>query len=152
MKNEKPQSIYLLIILLFSLVIILSYWGYFAFTILVQIPSWEGELSLDTVSIFYWIFFLGSFVWFGSSALFLFLIYGIIKEKRWSWTMIYILTTFGIIVFIIMLIGFFVVTFLFKTLFSILGLSTVIIGLLLLIYSVYLITRVKVKQYFLNKR
>jgi hypothetical protein len=145
---KKPTNIYILVLLHLSLSVIFIAWGHYATIYLSQIPSWQDELSLEFIGFLYWVVFIGTLVWLGTSLLFMGLSYGLYKQRHRAWTISMILTTLGLVVFSIMLLGFIVTSLMFKDTFSITGLITDILALLIDISIVYLLTRPSTKQYF----
>jgi hypothetical protein len=76
--------------------------------------------------------------------------YGFYKKYKWALTTTLILTTLSVVVYLIMLISFIVVLIKFQEIFSITGIITTVIALLINLVIVFLITRPATKKYFLT--
>jgi hypothetical protein len=137
--------------LLILLLVIFLIWGQYALNILVEIPEWVNEptgFEAPWVANLYWMFLIGTILWFGSAALMLLISYGLYKRKSWAWTTAMILNSLCLFVFSIMLAAFIVAVLIFQDIFSITGIVTTVLALLIDIGIVYLLTRKDVKAQY----
>ena len=146
--KTRPRSLYLSVILFILLAVIFGYWGYFAIDTLIQLPSLTGDLPLKIISSLYWFYLIGTLIWIGNAGLSSILAYGLFKRLNWAYTTALIFTTLVIAALTIMLIGFMVGLVKFQDMFSIIGIVTNIIALLIDLIIVFLITRPSMKLFF----
>jgi hypothetical protein len=149
--GEKPKSVYYLVLLLITLFLMFVIWGWYAEAILVNIPSWTTgvcQLEPSFAANLYWIFLIGTILWFGSAGLMLIIAYGLIKKKHWAWTTAMIINSLCLFAFGIMLAAFMVAVLIFQDLFSITGIVTSVLALIVDIAIVYLLTRNETKKYY----
>jgi len=145
--EKPPRVIIIIILLLIALSSILTIWGHFAGSILIQIPGWQYDMETPFAATIFWVFLIGTIVFLGSSVLMLILIYGIIKRTRWVWTVLIILNSLALFVFGVMLAAFIVTVLIFKDIFSVTGIETSVLALLTDILIIYFLMKPEVKDY-----
>jgi len=144
--NKKAKNVYILASLWFLLCVIFLNWGYYSLVTVLQIPDWREVSSL--LPILYFSFLISTIVWFVFACLFLIFSYGTLKGKSWVWTTGIIISTIFIVVFVLMLASFMATALLFLDWFSVYGLTTVVISLLIDLGILYFLTRPSIKIYF----
>ena len=149
---KRPIHAYLLVILYCSLSAIFLIWSAYAYSIFIQVPSWVATENINFVSFSYWIYLIGTVVWFGFAVFFMVLLYGMFKKLGWAWTTSLILTTLKMVIYSIMVITFMIVLVKYQSIFSVVGVITSTFALLIDICIVFLLTRPITKQYFNAKK
>lgn len=146
--NEKPISVYVLIVLWLLLSAIFIAWTSFSLSLVLSIPSWKYA----SLEVLYPMLYFGSLVsmitWFVFALLFFIFSYGTFKGKSWIWTAGIIISTIFIVIFGLMLGSFMITTILFPGFFTILGLETVILSFIIDLGIIYYLTRPAVKVHF----
>jgi hypothetical protein len=123
-------------------------WGTYSLLIVLDLPSWQGELSQSLVPVLYFGYLMSTIVWYVFSFLFILFTYGTIIKRSWVWTTGVIISTIFLAVFALMLASFMVTAYLFPDRFSILGLITVVLCILIDLGIVFFLTRFPVKKHF----
>jgi hypothetical protein len=145
--NEKPRSVYVLIVLWLLLSVIFIAWTSFSLSLVLSIPSWESEIpSLSPM--LYFGSLVSTITWMVFALLFFVFSYGTFKGKSWVWTTGIIFSTIFIVIFGLMLASFMVTTILFPSFFTILGLETVVLSFIIDLGIIYYLTRPAVKVHF----
>ena len=142
------RSVLILVTLWLLLCAIFFMWGTYSLTIVLDLPTWQSELSKSLVAVLYFGYLMSTIVWYVFSFLFLLFTYGTIIKKGWVWTTGVIITTIFLAVFGLMLASFMVTAYLFPDNFSILGLITVVLCTLIDLGIVFFLTRPIVKKHF----
>jgi len=145
--SERPGAIYMLTLLWIALCGIFIMWGQFSLDFVIQIPSWENYLE-DLMPMLHFGYLISTIVWFVFAAIFIFFAYATFKRIHWIWTSGIILTTIFLAIFGLMLAAFMINALMFRDLFSVLGLVTVVCSFLIDIAIVFFLTRPVTKLYF----
>lgn len=146
---ERPKTLYALIILWLLLSCVFLAWGYYSLDWIRIILSWPSD-SPD-YALFSFLFFsnLVSLIsWLVFAVLFFAFAYGTYTLKKWVWTSGLIISTIFVVIFALMLASFMTTALLYMDIFSVAGLATVIISLLIDLGIIYCLTRLKVKSIF----
>jgi len=145
----------ILIFLWLLLSVIFLYWAGWSLATVLDVPSWTQEVTEDIQSAFAQIvpilhfgFLLSTIVFFVFSAVFIIFSYGTFKKELWVWTTGLIISTIFLAVFALMLASFIVNVMIFRDYFSIVGLVTVIMSLLIDLGVIFFLTRPKTRLYF----
>lgn len=145
--NERPISVYVLIVLWLMLSAIFIAWTWFSLSLVLSIPGWESEIPSISPMLYF-----GSLVsvitWFVFALLFFIFSYGTFKGKSWIWTAGIMTSTIFIVIFGLMLGSFMITTILFPVFFTIAGLETVILSFIIDLGIIYYLTRPAVKVHF----
>jgi len=144
----KPRSIYILILLWLLLCTIFFAWGTYSLLLLLDVTSWQDKLPAVLVAMLYFGFLLSTIVWFVFSFLFIIFAYGSFLGKEWVWTTGIIITTIWLAVFALMMASFMLTAWFIPDRFSIGGLSTVVLSMLIDLGIVFYLTRPIVKIHF----
>jgi len=152
---ERPRNIIILIILWSSLSLIFLLWASWSLSTVLDIPEWINEVPSSIhgpfsqiVPIIHFGYLMSTIFFFVFSAVFIIISYGTFKNDSWVWTTSLILTTIFLAVFALMLASFIINVLIFRDDFSIEGLTTVIITLLIDLGIIFYLTRPKTKLYF----
>jgi hypothetical protein len=148
MDKKRPNLVYALIMLWIILSGIFIAWGEFSLIFVSLIPNWPHSTLFVIDPLFYFGAFLSMITWFFFSCLLFIFSYGTFKRASWAWTTGIIISTIFIILLGLMLASFIVTAIIFPNLFSVAGLSVVILALLTDLGIVFCITRPTVKIYF----
>lgn len=146
---ERSKTLYSLAILWLLLSAVFIVWSFYSLDWINRILSWP-ESSPDYV-LFSFLFFgnLVSFIsWSVFAILFIIFAYGTYTVKQWVWTSGLIIATIFIVIFALMLASFMITAILFMDFFSVLGMVTVVISLLIDLGIIYCLTRLKIKNIF----
>ena len=146
---EKPKfmiNILAILWLLMSLMFII--WGIYSLDLVLEIPSWPTTSLSALYPLLFFGYLLSMIVWFVFACLFVVFSYGTLKSKGWVWTSGIIISTIFILVFGLMLASFMATAILFLDYFSVAGLVSVVITLLIDLGIVYFLTRPDVEKYF----
>lgn len=146
--SEKPRHIYYLILLCFGMSFIFTIWGGYSLVLVLQIPSWQGELGIVLTAPLHFGYLTSTIVWFVFSAVFILFAYGTYKGDDWVWSTGLIITTIFLVVLGLMLVSLMINSILFLDLFSVAGLVTVVIAFIVDLAIVYNLTRPLTKIYF----
>ena len=147
--DEKPKltlNILVILWLLMSLMFII--WGMYSLDLVLKIPSWPPTDLSTLYPLLFFGYLLSMIVWFVFACLFVVFSYGTLKSKGWVWTSGIIISTIFILVFGLMLASFMATAILFLDYFSVAGLVSVVITLLIDLGIVYFLTRPDVEKYF----
>lgn len=159
MLPKRPNGVYMLVFLWLSLCIIFFMWGFHSLITVIDIPSWEDELrkavnpdnpqaAKTILSILYFGFLTSAIVWLVFSFIFMILAYASFLGRSWVWTIGLIFSTIFLVIFGLMLASFMITAWLFPTRFTIEGLITVVLSILIDLGLIYHLTRKKVRGYF----
>ena len=147
--NEKPRfMLYTLTILWLLMSLMFVIWGYYSLTLVLEIPSWPPTSLSALYPLLFFGYLLSMIVWFVFASLFIVFSYGTLKEKSWVWTSGIIISTIFILVFSLMLASFMATAILFLDYFSVAGLVSVVITLMIDLGIVYFLTRPKIEILF----
>lgn len=145
--TKRPKTVYMLILLWLILSVIFIAWGGISLGIVLQVPTWT-ELNEYFISQFHFGYLVSTIVWFVFSSLFIIFSYGTFRADSWVWTTGLIISTIFLVVFSFMLFAFVVNALRFYDQFSVLGLTTVLLGFVVDLGIIFYITRPKTKIYF----
>ncbi|MGF3554508.1 MAG: hypothetical protein ACQXXF_04445 [Thermoplasmatota archaeon] len=146
--GKKPREVYILILLCLGMSFIFTIWGGYSLILVLQIPSWQGELGVILTAPLHFGYLTSTIVWFVFSAVFIIFAYGTLKGDNWVWSTGLIITTIFLIVLGLMLVSLMINSILFLDLFSVTGLVMVILAFIGDLAIVYTITRPATKIYF----
>jgi hypothetical protein len=124
-------------------------WSYFSLDLLLKILLWPS--SSPDAGLYSFLFFTNSisFVsWFVFAITFIIFAYGTYHAKKWVWTTGLIISSLYLAIFALMTGSFMVTAILYMDYFSVVGLITVVISLLLDLGIIYCLTRLKIKNIF----
>jgi hypothetical protein len=121
-----------------------------------DIPTWEGQLekaigensTRTIIAILYFGYLTSTILWIVFSFLFVIFAYGTILGRHWVWSTGIIITSIFLVVFSLMVASFMITTWIFPTRFSIEGLITVVLSMLIDIGLIFYLTRPGMKLYF----
>lgn len=149
--RERPNCLYLLVVLWPLLSIIFICWGVYSLTLVVQIPSWDIPANQEGMIVIYQMLYFGTLIstitWIVFSGLFFVFSYAIWTAKTWAWTAGVIISTIFLIILGMMLAAFMVTTIVYLDFFPALGLITVVLALLLNLGIIYSLTRPEMKLF-----
>jgi hypothetical protein len=91
---------------------------------------------------------MSTIAWFVFSAIFIIFAYGTFKKESWVWTTGIIICTIFLAIFALMLATFIVNSLMFRDIFSLLGLITVILAFIVDLGVIFYLTRPVTKIYF----
>jgi len=148
MKEKKPGLVYALVILWLLLSGIFIAWGGFSLIFVSLVPNWPPSKLFVIDPMFYFGAFLSTITWFFFSCVLFVFSYGTLKKKRWAWRGGIIVSTIFVILLGLMLAAFIVTAIMFPNLFSVAGLSGVMLALLIDLGIIFCITRPSVKLHF----
>jgi hypothetical protein len=134
--------------LCFGMSFIFTLWGGYSLVLVLQIPSWQGELGIVLTAPLHFGYLTSTIVWFVFSAVFIIFAYGTFKGDAWVWSTGLIITTIFLIVLGLMLVSLMINAILFLDLFSVAGLITVVLAFIGDLAIVYYLTRPAAKIYF----
>jgi len=146
--TERPRTIYLLTILWLLLSLVFLIWGMYSASILLEIPNWQNKLTLGVVAWLHFGYTISTIVWFVFAALFVVFAYETLKKGSWVWTTGIIISTIFLAVFALMLAAFMINAILFKDIFSINGLITVVLSFIIDLGIIFYLSRPVTKMYF----
>ena len=146
--SEKPRLVYILIMLCIGMSTIFSIWGGYSLILVLQIPSWQGDIGIVLTAPLHFGYLTSTIVWFVFSAVFVLFAYGTLKGDSWVWSTGLIITTIFLVVLGLMLVSLMVNAVLFLDLFSVSGLITVTLAFIGDLAIVYYLTRPASKIYF----
>lgn len=146
--SERPNTIYILILLWLALSGIFVLWGIYSLVIVIQIPQWTELGVLQPPLLFGYL--ISTIVWFVFSSLFIIFSYATFRGDSWAWSTGIIISTIFLVIFGLMLGAFMVNAILFLDWFSVSGLITVVISFITDIGIVLYLTRPITKLYFAN--
>ena len=146
--SERPRQVYYLILLCFGMSFIFTLWGGYSLVLVLQIPSWQGELGIVLTAPLHFGYLTSTIVWFVFSAVFIIFAYGTFKGDSWVWSTGLIITTIFLVVLGLMLVSLMINAIVFLDLFSVAGLSTVVLAFIGDLAIVYYLTRPAAKIYF----
>ena len=146
--SKKPRSIYILTLLWLALAALFTLWAGYAVSIMIQIPGWEDDLTRPIVSVLNFGYLMAAIAWFVFSAIFTIFAYGTLKKETWVWTTGIIISTIYLAIFALMIASFMVNSIIYRTVFSVLGLVTVVLALVIDLGIIFYLTRPKTKIYF----
>ena len=146
--SKRPRSIYWLVLLWLALAVVFTIWAGYSVSIIIQIPSWENDLTKPIVSILNFGYFMGTIAWFVFSAIFIIFAYSTFIGETWVWTTGIIISTIFLAIFALMIASFMVTAIMFLTTFSVLGLVTVVLAFIADLGIIFYLTRPASKLYF----
>ena len=146
--SKKPRSIYILTLLWLALAALFTLWAGYAVSIMIQIPGWEDDLTRPIVSVLNFGYLMAAIAWFVFSAIFTIFAYGTFKKETWVWTTGIIISTIFLAIFALMIASFMVNSIIYRTVFSVLGLVTVVLALIIDLGIIFYLTRPRTKIYF----
>lgn len=147
--NERPRTIYILILLWLALSTIFIFWGGFSLILVVQIPGWYYfEDLIFWIPQLHFTYLISTIVWFVFSSLFLIFAYATFRGDSWAWSTGVIISTIFLVIFGLMLAAFMINALMFLDWFSVAGLATVSLSFLIDIGIVFHLTRPNTKLYF----
>ena len=146
--SKRPRSIYILILLWLALATLFTFWAGHTVSVILQVPSWEASLGTYVVSVINFGYLMASIAWFVFSAIFIIFAYGTFKKETWVWTTGIIISTIFLAIFALMIASFMVNAILYLNVFSVLGLVTVVLALIIDLGIIFYLTRPKTKIYF----
>jgi len=91
---------------------------------------------------------MSAIAWFVFSGIFIIFAYGTLKKESWVWTTGIIITTIYLAIFALMIASFMVNALIYLNQFSVLGLVTVVLALLIDLGIIFYLTRPATKIYF----
>jgi hypothetical protein len=145
--TNRPNVVYILILLWLALSLILALWGAYSFWIVLQIPGWANEIP-TLAPILHFGYLMSTIVWIVFAGIFIIFSYGTLKKDHWVWTTGLIISTIFLAIFALMLASFMVNALIFMDTFSIMGLVSVILSFLTNLGIVFYLTRPSIKTYF----
>ena len=146
--SKRPRSIYILILLWLALAALFTLWAGHSVFVILQVPSWEASLGTYVVSVINFGYLMASIAWFVFSAIFIIFAYGTFKKETWVWTTGIIISTIFLAIFALMIASFMVNAILYLNVFSVLGLVTVVLALIIDLGIIFYLTRPRTKIYF----
>lgn len=146
--SKRPRSIYILILLWLALATLFTFWAGYTVLAIIQLPFWEASLGKYIVSVINFGYLMAAIAWFVFSAIFTIFAYGTFKKETWVWTTGIIITTIFLAIFALMIASFMVNAIIYLNVFSVLGLVTVVLALLIDLGIIFYLTRPATKIYF----
>lgn len=146
--TKRPRSIYILILLWLALATLFTLWAGYSVSIILQLPSWVEDLTRPIVSVLNFGYLMSAIAWFVFSGIFIIFAYGTLKKESWVWTTGIIITTIYLAIFALMIASFMVNALIYLNQFSVLGLVTVVLALLIDLGIIFYLTRPATKIYF----
>jgi len=144
---NRPRLLYLLVLLWFVLSGIFVNWGWFSLSYFTVLPIWLEPVK-PLIPQLYFGYMISTIVWFVFSSLFIIIAYGTFKKHKWVWTTSIIISTIFLVVFGLMLAAFMVNAVMFQDWFSIYGLISVVLSILIDLGIIFLLTRPIIKKFF----
>jgi len=144
---SKPRIVYILVLLWVVLSAIFVMWGWFSLYIISILPQWLEPLQKLLPQVYFG-YMVSTIVWFVFSSLFVIIAYGTFRKDKWVWTTSIIISTIFLVVFGLMLAAFMVNALMFQDWFSIYGLISVILSMLIDLGIVFFLTRPNTKIFF----
>ena len=146
--SKRPRSIYILVLLWLALATLFTFWAGYAVSIIIQLPDWVEDLTKPIVSVLNFGYLMAAIAWFVFSAIFTIFAYGTFKKETWVWTTGIIISTIFLAIFALMIASFMVNSLLYLNVFSVLGLVTVVLALIIDLGIIFYLTRPVTKIYF----